>query len=55
MLPYPPCVITVENYLAYYEALAQWMVYGKTEAFIELVSKAVLKGFKPYQILLGIK
>ncbi|WP_179990661.1 Fic family protein [Acinetobacter sp. YH1901141] len=51
---YPPCVITVENRLAYYEALDQWMAYGKTEAFIQLVSKAVLEGFKPYKLVLGI-
>jgi Fic family protein len=51
---YPPCVITVENRLAYYEALDQWMAYGKTEPFIQLVSDAVLEGFKPYQIVLGI-
>ena len=51
---YPPCVITVENRLAYYEALDQWMAYGKTEAFIQLVSDAVLEGFKPYQVVLDI-
>ena len=51
---YPPCVITVENRLAYYEALDQWMAYGKTEAFIKLVVDAVLEGFKPYQIVLVI-
>lgn len=51
---YPPCVITVENRLAYYEALDQWMAYGKTESFIQLVSEAVLEGFKPYQVVLGI-
>ena len=51
---YPPCVITVENRLAYYEALDQSMAYGKTEAFIQLVSDAVLEGFKPYQVVLGL-
>ena len=51
---YPPCVITVENRLAYYEALDQWMAYGKTESFIKLVSDAVLEGFKPYQVILGL-
>ena len=51
---YPPCVLTVENRLAYYEALDQWMAYGKTEAFIKLVVDAVLEGFKPYQIVLVI-
>ncbi len=51
---YPPCVITVENRLAYYEALDQWMASGKTEAFIRLVSEAVQDGFKPYQVVLGI-
>ena len=51
---YPHCVIKVENRLAYYEALDQWMAFGKTEAFIQLVSEAVLEGFKPYQVVLGI-
>jgi len=51
---YPPCVITAENRLTYYEALNQWMAYGKTEAFIQLVAEAVLEGFKPYQVVLGI-
>lgn len=51
---YPPCVITVENRLAYYEALDQWIASGKTEAFIRLVSEAVQDGFKPYQVVLGI-
>ena len=51
---YPPCVITVENRLAYYEALDQWMASGKTEAFIRLVSEAVQDGFKPYQVVLGL-
>ena len=51
---YPPCVITVENRLAYYEALDQWMAYGKTELFIQFVADAVLEGFKPYQVVLGI-
>lgn len=51
---YPPCVITVENRLAYYEALNQWMAYGKTDAFIHLVSDAVIEGFKPYKLVLEI-
>ncbi len=51
---YPPCVITLENRLAYYEALDQWMAYGKTDAFIKLVSEAVIEGFKPYQTVLGL-
>ena len=51
---YPPCVITVENRLAYYEVLDQWIAYGKTEAFTQLVSETVLEGFKPYQLVLGI-
>lgn len=51
---YPPCVITVENRLAYYEALDQWMAHGKTEAFTQLVSNAVREGFKPYQAVLGL-
>jgi hypothetical protein len=47
---YPPCVITVENCLAYYEALDQWMAFGKTETFNQLVADAILEGFKPYQL-----
>ena len=51
---YPPSVITVENRLAYYEALDQWMAYGNTEPFINLIARVVLDGFKPYQMVLGI-
>lgn len=51
---YPPSVITVENRLAYYEALDQWMAYGNTERFINLVVGVVQDGFKPYQMVLGI-
>ena len=51
---YPPSVITVDNRLAYYEALDQWMAYGNTEPFIKLVADVVLDGFKPYQVVLGI-
>ena len=51
---YPPCVITVEKRLAYYESLDQWMASGKTEVFNQLVAYAVLEGFKPYQVVLGI-
>ena len=47
-------MITVENRLAYYEALDQWMAFGQTEKFIQLVADAVLEGFKPYQVVLGI-
>ena len=51
---YPPCVITVENRLAYYEALDQWMASGQTEFFNQLVADAVLEGFRPYQVVLVI-
>lgn len=51
---YPPSVITVENRLAYYEALDQWMAYGNSEPFNNLVAAVVLEGFKPYQTVLGI-
>ena len=51
---YPLSVITVGNRLAYYEALYQWMVYGNTEPFINLVATVVQDGFKPYQVVLGI-
>lgn len=52
---YPPCVITVENCLAYYEALDQWTTSKNTQPFIELIANAVMDGFKPYQQVLGIK
>ena len=51
---YPPCVITVEKRLAYYESLDQWMAFGNTEVFNQFVADAVLEGFKPYQVVLGI-
>ncbi|OTG69448.1 cell filamentation protein Fic [Acinetobacter sp. ANC 4470] len=51
---YPPSVITVDNRLAYYEALDQWMAYGNTESFMNLVATVVLDGFKPYQVVLGL-
>ena len=51
---YPPCVITVENRLAYYEALDQWMAFGQTKKYVQLVADAALEGFKPYQVVLGI-
>lgn len=51
---YPPSVITVENRLAYYEALDQWMANDNTGPFIHLIADVVLDGFKPYQMILGI-
>lgn len=51
---YPPSVIIVENRLAYYQALDQWMAYGNSEPFNSLVAGVVLEGFKPYQTVLGI-
>ncbi|MCK4107737.1 Fic family protein [Acinetobacter radioresistens] len=51
---YPPSIITVENRLAYYEALEQWVDNGKTIPFINLVVGVVQDGFKPYQMVLGI-
>jgi len=51
---YPPCVITVENRLSYYEALDQWMAFDNTQPFIQFVSDAVIEGFRPYQVVLGI-
>lgn len=51
---YPPCVITVEKRLSYYEVLDQWMAYGNTQPFIQFMADVVLEGFKPYQMVLGI-
>ncbi|WP_026470179.1 Fic family protein [Alkanindiges illinoisensis] len=52
---YPPCVITVENRLAYYEALDQWTTSKSIKPFIQLIANAVMEGFKPYQQVLGLK
>lgn len=47
---YPLCVITVENLLAYYISTRSINGLQKTEASVQLVSDAVLEGFKPYQV-----
>ena len=51
---YPPCIITVENRLAYYDALSESIGSGKTEGFIKLVIESTLNGFKPYEIVLNL-
>lgn len=45
---YPPCVITVENRLAYYQALDTYHTQGEQQLFIELVCDAVKASFDPY-------
>lgn len=51
---YPPCVITAENGLAYYETLDQWINYGETEHLVQFIIDGVIEGFKPYKLVLGI-
>lgn len=40
---YQPSVMTVENRLAYYDVLDQWMAYGKREPFDSLIAAVVLE------------
>lgn len=51
---YPPCIITVENRLAYYQALDDLHSKGEQQGFIELISDAVKAGFAPYWHALDI-
>ncbi|OED41477.1 cell filamentation protein Fic [Chromatiales bacterium (ex Bugula neritina AB1)] len=52
---FPPCIITVENRLAYYQALDDLHTRGKQQAFIELVCEAVQLAFEPYWHALDIQ
>ena len=49
---YPPCVITVEQRLAYYEALDAWATHHQYEPFIAFVAQAAESAFEPYQKVL---
>lgn len=50
---YPPCVITVDKRLAYYQALDTWASVGDKTLFFELINECLLESFKPYQTLLN--
>lgn len=51
---YPPCVITVEDRLTYYDALDQWMTKNNERPFIELIERSVLAAFDSYKRVLKL-
>ena len=51
---YPPCVITVEDRLLYYDALDQWMAKNNEQPFIELIERSVLAAFDSYKRVLKL-
>jgi len=52
---FPPCIITVEQRLEYYQALDKAHTRGGYADFLNLVSQAVREAFKPYWFLLSIE
>ena len=50
---FPPCVITVEQRLAYYQALDTLHTTGDYRDFIALVADSVRAAFEPYWRVLG--
>ncbi|WP_066802284.1 Fic family protein [Moraxella oblonga] len=48
---YPPCVITVDKRLAYYEAINDWATMGNRQKFFDLIYECMLESFKVYQTL----
>lgn len=52
---FPPCVITVEQRLDYYQALDKLHSSGDYSDFLNLITKAVSDSFKPYWYALGIQ
>jgi len=51
---FPPCIITVEQRLEYYQALDKAHTTGDYADFLNLVVQAVREAFQPYWFLLGI-
>ena len=51
---YPPAVITVEQRLAYYEALDAAHVHQDYQPFLQLIYDCVAKAFEPYWHALGV-
>ncbi|STZ01501.1 Protein involved in cell division [Moraxella lacunata] len=50
---YPPCVITVDKRLAYYEAIDDWATTGNRHKFLTLIKDCMTESFAVYQKLLG--
>lgn len=50
---YPPCVITVDKRLAYYQALDNWATGKTRQDFINLIIDSVEASFQPYRYVLG--
>lgn len=48
---YPPCIITVEKRLAYYEAIDDWATTGNRQKFLTLIHECMTDGFGVYQKL----
>ena len=46
---YPPCVITVEDRIFYYDALDRWLVNNHEQPLIELNERSVLAAFDSYK------
>ena len=51
---YPPAVITVEQRLAYYEALDAAHVHQDYQPFLQLIYDCVTAAFEPYWHVLGV-
>ena len=52
---FPPCIITVEQRLDYYQALDHYHTSGRMEKFVELIANCVEESFKPYWHALSIQ
>lgn len=48
---YPPCIITVDKRLAYYEAIDDWATTGNRQKFLTLIHDCMMEGFGVYQKL----
>lgn len=46
---YPPCVITVERRLAYYQAIDTWATTGDRRLFFKLIEECLQESFAIYQ------
>ena len=51
---YPPAIITVEQRLAYYEALEATHVHQDYQPFLQLIYDCVAEAFEPYWHALGV-
>lgn len=49
---YPPCIITIDRRLQYYEALNIWAMQHNKQPFYELINECLMESFKVYQKIL---